>query len=589
MKNKRSIVKSAALIFLASILLTMLVAFLVSRVIIDQLYINQRWLVFEGISESIEGTIDNYPSHEWVFSYLLDHLDDELDLDYEECEEAREKERDFVSRHNNQPLIGFTQEQVESFSEEDQKRFAELVYNQWIVRMNDLLQRFGFSYLSIFASDDTAAEKIFLLSASDGQCERGTGKDDAFLFATRMENDEQQKSELQVILSGEDKYSHYDAAGHLSFYSKILQSGDKSIIITGTTSNADTASKMNRGLVIIVGILALLQAISATLCMVMFYHFILKPIRSMSRSVVEYSRSKETEKSKEALSRIRSRNEIGELAADFSNMIDEVDAHINEVQRITAEKERINAELSVATRVQAGLLPRTFPPFPDKKEFDIYASMDPAKEVGGDFYDFFMPDDKHVAMVIADVSDKGIPAAMFMATSKAFIRNRTLMGGKPSEILYDVNNQLSADNMGEMFVTVWLAIIDIETGQGLEANAGHEHPALRRAGGSFELIKYPHSPMLAVMKGLKFSDHEFVLHPGDRLVVYTDGIPEATDQNEELYGFVRMMESFDRNKDLTLEEFQAGVKRDIESFVGEAEQFDDITMLVFDMKDKNQK
>ena len=308
MKNKRSIVKSAALIFLASILLTMLVAFLVSRVIIDQLYINQRWLVFEGISESIEGTIDNYPSHEWVFSYLLDHLDDELDLDYEECEEAREKERDFVSRHNNQPLIGFTQEQVESFSEEDQKRFAELVYNQWIVRMNDLLQRFGFSYLSIFASDDTAAEKIFLLSASDGQCERGTGKDDAFLFATRMENDEQQKSELQVILSGEDKYSHYDAAGHLSFYSKILQSGDKSIIITGTTSNADTASKMNRGLVIIVGILALLQAISATLCMVMFYHFILKPIRSMSRSVVEYSRSKETEKSKEALSRIRSRS-----------------------------------------------------------------------------------------------------------------------------------------------------------------------------------------------------------------------------------------------------------------------------------------
>jgi sigma-B regulation protein RsbU (phosphoserine phosphatase) len=212
--------------------------------------------------------------------------------------------------------------------------------------------------------------------------------------------------------------------------------------------------------------------------------------------------------------------------------------------------------------------------------------LTPAKEVGGDFYDFFMPDDKHVAMVIADVSDKGIPAAMFMATSKAFIRNRTLMGGKPSEILYDVNNQLSADNMGEMFVTVWLAIIDIETGQGLEANAGHEHPALRRAGGSFELIKYPHSPMLAVMKGLKFSDHEFVLHPGDRLVVYTDGIPEATDQNEELYGFVGMMESFDRNKDLTLEEFQAGVKRDIESFVGEAEQFDDITMLCFQFDGK---
>nr|WP_316624626.1 SpoIIE family protein phosphatase [uncultured Ruminococcus sp.] len=242
------------------------------------------------------------------------------------------------------------------------------------------------------------------------------------------------------------------------------------------------------------------------------------------------------------------------------------------------EKERLATELKTANKIQADMLPRIFP---DRKEFRLFASMDPAKEVGGDFYDFFMTDENHLAMVMADVSGKGIPAAMFMVVAKTLIKNRALMGGGPGEILEYVNNQLCENNEEDLFVTVWMAIIDIRTGKGLAANAGHEHPAISRNGGKYELSVYRHSPAVATMEGLPFREHPFELHPGDNLFVYTDGVAEATDSNNELFGPERMLNALNRDPQADPEKLLQIVRAEIDEFVGEADQFDDITMMSF--------
>ena len=277
--------------------------------------------------------------------------------------------------------------------------------------------------------------------------------------------------------------------------------------------------------------------------------------------------------------RITSKDEIGDLYRAMSKMEIDMTNYLENLRRVTAERERVGAELNVARQIQADMLPSVFPAFPDRREFDIYATMMPAKEVGGDFYDFFFVDETHLAMVIADVSGKGVPAALFMVIAKTLIKNRTLAGGTPAQILADVNNQLCEGNVSQLFVTVWLGILDLTTGKGVAANAGHEHPALRRAGGAFELVEYRHSPALATMEGLRFREHDFELCPGDTLFVYTDGVPEATDATPELFGNERMLRSLNVAKDRPLGELLHAVRADIDAFIGDAPQFDDITML----------
>ncbi|MBR5635812.1 MAG: serine/threonine-protein phosphatase, partial [Pseudobutyrivibrio sp.] len=209
--------------------------------------------------------------------------------------------------------------------------------------------------------------------------------------------------------------------------------------------------------------------------------------------------------------------------------------------------------------------------------------MTPAKEVGGDFYDFFLIDDDHLAMVMADVSGKGVPAALFMVITKTLIKNRSLMGGNisPAEILKDVNNQLCEGNDANLFVTVWLGIIQLSTGKGISANAGHEHPAIKRSDGKFEYDIYKHSPAVATMEGIKFREREFELKPGDRLFVYTDGVTEATDCDDKLYGADRLLNALNQNTDVDAKQLLENVKADIDKFVNDSPQFDDITMLGF--------
>ena len=275
----------------------------------------------------------------------------------------------------------------------------------------------------------------------------------------------------------------------------------------------------------------------------------------------------------------RTGDEIEVLAESFANLSAKTLRYVAEVKRVTAEKERIGAELQMATEIQASQLPRLFPPFPTRTEFDIFASMDPAKEVGGDFYDFYLVDDDHIALVMADVSGKGVPAALFMMVSRVLIKSRLQSGETPSEALKNVNNQLCEGNNAGFFVTVWLAVLEISTGKGIAANAGHEHPALRRANGPYELVTYRHSVAVAAMEDVPFKQHEFQLHPGDSVFVYTDGVAEATNENKELFGTDRMLAALNKDPDAIPQQVLKNVQEAIDSFVAGAEQFDDITML----------
>ena len=256
-------------------------------------------------------------------------------------------------------------------------------------------------------------------------------------------------------------------------------------------------------------------------------------------------------------------------------MQDQMEKYEHEHENAT----RLGAELSMATDIQASQLPRLFPAFPNRPEFDVFASMTPAKEVGGDFYDFFLIDDDHIGLVMADVSGKGVPAALFMMVARVLIKSHLQNGEGVGEALRNVNEQLCESNEAQLFVTVWAAVIQISTGKGTAANAGHEHPVLRRADGQYELVIYRHSPAVATLEGIPFKEHSFELHPGDSLFVYTDGVAEATNAKNELYGTDRMLEALNKNPDAVPEEVLSNVMDGINEFVAGAEQFDDITMM----------
>ena len=322
-------------------------------------------------------------------------------------------------------------------------------------------------------------------------------------------------------------------------------------------------------------------AISTLLLYLFIRMRVLNRISWLEREVETYSEEKDPAISKEIMSRRGQNDEIGSLAERFSGMITELDEYMINLQTVTAEKERIGAELSVATQIQTDILPKIFPPFEGRNDFDIFATMSPAKEVGGDFFDFFLVDDTHLGLVIADVSGKGVPAALFMVIAKTLIKNRMLSGDTPGEALRNVNEQLCEGNDTGFFVTVWAALINTETGDGIEANAGHECPAVCRSGGDYELIRLRHSPAVATMEGIRYRENSFHMDPGDHLFVYTDGVTEATNANYELFTEQRLVVALNKHKDKDVYHLLPAVREEIDAFVGEAPQFDDITMLSF--------
>lgn len=337
--------------------------------------------------------------------------------------------------------------------------------------------------------------------------------------------------------------------------------------------NAAINSYVRRILVI----LLLAQLLISAILIKVIDSNVINPILILTRYIKSYETGNDLAINKE----FKEDNEIRWLAESFDDMMVKIKDYVRDIEKVTAEKERIGAELNIATQIQADMLPCIFPPFPGRHEMDLFASMTPAKEVGGDFFDFFLVDDNHLALVIADVSGKGVPAALFMVIAKTLIKNQMLQGATPHETLERVNNQLCENNEAEMFVTAWVGLYEISTGKLTASNAGHEFPVIKRNDGSFELYKDQHGLVLAALEGMIYNEYTIELGAGDRLFVFTDGVVEATNLKKELFGTERLLDALNGLADCSLEQMLCGLKAEIDAFAGEEPQFDDITMLAF--------
>lgn len=321
----------------------------------------------------------------------------------------------------------------------------------------------------------------------------------------------------------------------------------------------------------------LMVGMAVVLCAIL--HVLKKNVTTPLEKLAVYVNSYENGEAQPKPFRFRKKDEIKLLSDSFQGMIARTNDYISRIERAAAEKERMGAELSVAAHIQANMLPCVFPPFPDRREFALFAIMTPAKEVGGDFYDFFLIDEDRLALVIADVSGKGVPAALFMVITKTLIKNHAQRGEDPEKIFENVNTQLCENNEEGMFVTAWLGILSLSTGSLAYVNAGHNMPLIKRRGGEFEFLKTDSDFVLAGMEGQQYRRSERILEAGDTLYLYTDGVTEAVNEKKQLYGDERLRYALNRNKEEPPEALLPDIRADIDRFAGEEPQFDDITML----------
>lgn len=340
----------------------------------------------------------------------------------------------------------------------------------------------------------------------------------------------------------------------------------------------DAASHIRNAVYLLLGVLGIAVLI-VLLVSVLLSRRIVKPIQMLTKEVGAMEGSNLDFKWD-----LDTGDETQVLAHSFQSLTMRMKEYIHEIETITAENERINTELALAASIQTNMLPSVFPPFPDRKELDIYATMNAAKEVGGDFYDFFLIDDDHLCLVMADVSGKGVPAALFMMACKIILGNYAMLGQTPGQVLETANAAVCATNKNDMFITVWIGILNLKTGMLTAANAGHEYPVALHPDGKWELIRDKHGFVIGGMPGVHYSEYTMQLQPGSKLFLYTDGVTEATNNAGGMFGLDRMLEALNADTAAAPEEVLHNVRQAVDGFVGDEEQFDDITMLCVEYK-----
>lgn len=319
-----------------------------------------------------------------------------------------------------------------------------------------------------------------------------------------------------------------------------------------------------------------------------------RPVEQLARIAESYYAGFATNEQREQMIRecevyAKDSTEVSELARSYISMAKDIGNYVSNLKTVLAEKERIKAELNLASSIQAHMLPSIFPPFPDHGEFDLYAIMEPAKEVGGDFYDFYMIGEDKLAVIVADVSGKGVPAALFMVIAKTLLKNYAQMGMEPKDVCETVNRLLCDGNDAELFVTAWLGILELSGGTMTYVNAGHNPPLLKHADGKFEYLRARTGFVLAGMEDARYRQNTFAIAPGDRLFLYTDGVTEETDPDQNLYGEERLLTFLNSHEDSTSVTLLRDLRADLNTFAASEPQADDITMLMLDFKGKETK
>ena len=461
-------------------------------------------------------------------------------------------------------------------------------YIEVLENMEDLCNSSGATFIYVIQPDLSDYNHITFIFSTINKDSKYTRYD--FGYYRETTNDDykvkyrrlyegQSKSEIVVRDRG---YIETDA--HITAMVPVKDSNGTVRAILCVQRQMDVISAVRKTFVwIVIGILLVLEVI-----IIIGQHFylrkvLLNPLKLITTEAERFA-TQEVSVGRRLDEQVKNNDEIGVLASSIDQMEDHIVEYVGNLTKATAEKERISTELSLAQRIQADMLPNIYPAFPDRPEFDIFASMEPAKEVGGDFYDFFFVDPDHLCMMIADVSGKGVPAALFMMASRIILANNAMMGKNPARILAETNAAICSNNREEMFVTVWLGVLEISTGHLVASNAGHEYPVIRKPDGKFELFTDKHGFVVGGLETAKYKDYELTLEPGSKLFLYTDGVPEATDAKDEQFGTERMIEALNSDPDADPEHILANMRKAVNKFVNGAEQFDDLTMMCFEYK-----
>lgn len=587
-KFKSSIIIEVAALFLIGIIVTGAISYVSEYQLSDQNVKKQMELHASEIANETRHAIMEHPTYYWLLKYWYTHSDT-MDIEYDAVmsgeSKTAEKCRVFSERHPELNLRYLSDLDCMRLPEEDQKLYAEIAYSWLITRVNEIKRSYHVNYLFCVISEAPFEKQFFVFSGAEPGAVRGTGYEEAYLLGVTVSVNE---SQTKAMIEAKQKSNHLADAGKYVDYYSMLCTFDGHSVIIGLTYDltqlmSDIETQTLRGATRAI----LNQIVLSAICLILILVFVMRPLKKVQADVRNYKQTKDSDAVTTELSKIKSRNEIGELAGDVSEMIREIVDHMDKLNEITAEKERIGTELTLATQIQADMLPNTFPAFPDRADFDIFASMDPAREVGGDFYDFFLVDDDHLCLVMADVSGKGVPAALFMMASKIILANNAMMGKSPARILSETNAAICKSNREEMFVTVWIGILELSTGKLTASNAGHEYPIIKNPDGGFEIYKDKHKLAIGGIDGIKYVDYELTLKPGSKLFLYTDGVPEATSADTEMFGMKRLIDALNSAPDASTMETLAIVRRAVDGFVNDAEQFDDLTMLCLEYRGKN--
>ena len=587
-KNKKLTVQTGLIISVMSLLMILAICFITSY--------GSRQIFLETNNMALERNLERYRylhMNEQVADRVLNewllNQDAINDLTIENDEIYSGYVRGFLSVSSLLSVID--SDMLESSSGEDRIFLLRAMYDAAAARFDEERKENG--YDSIYCVEVSDPNNIVLLMESSRQSEmtgeRGLGTVqgvDAKLYSRAFEAFETEGSKAADETFFQQLHVRdYDTFYYMA-YKPIIVDGAIKYILAIECDWSDFARILNRNLmqVLLLGVAVML--VTSGLIMLFIFRKAVKPLVEVNDGVREYIESKDSDAAVRRMSGIKARNEVGRLADSFSEMSTEIDRYTKEVRQLTGEKERAEAELNLAARIQSSMLPTEFPVRP---ELTLFASMDPAKEVGGDFYDFFFIDEEHLGLVIADVSGKGVPAALFMMMSKILLKNHAMTGLSPAEVLNRTNLGICENNRNNMFVTVWFGVLDIATGHVTAANAGHEYPMIRKPDGTFEIMKDRHGFVLGALRRKRYTEYEFDIEPGGTLFVYTDGAAEATDRDNRLFGTERMLGALNLEPAASPEVLLGNMKSAIDGFVGEAPQFDDLTMLCIKYNGKKEE
>ena len=441
------------------------------------------------------------------------------------------------------------------------------------------------AYIYVTVPDEEFENRVYIYDTVHPEVTNGKKIELGKVASLKKYDEEYIRNLKNVILNGEPyiRFVYNSTGGHVTTSIPVKDSAGSNIAIMSVVKPMSEVQDFKKSYRTVVA----LSSALITLLFVAFFIGLLmakfvKPVALITNETSHFAEHKGRISDK--LLKIRGKDELGVLARSIEKMSVDMNKYIEDLTHTTAEKERLSAELDVATQIQANMLPRIFPPYKEHPELELFATMEPAKEVGGDFYDFFMVDGDHFAVTVGDVSGKGVPAALFMVIAKTLIKNSILQGLQPAQVFERVNNELCEGNDAGLFVTCWMGILTISTGELKFVNAGHTFPIFHHAN-SVEFLKSKPDLMLAGMEGMRYNEHSVTLEKGDRLFVYTDGVTEATNAHEELYGEERLISFLRKTETADIHKLLAEVRGDIDAFVDGVPQFDDITMLELLLKD----